>query len=369
MMQPGSPTLEDAGVVPALPEDAVTRYEPFTFTGSGDEYFGIWIVNLVLSVATLGIYSAWAKVRRLEYFYRHTRVSGASFDYHGKPLAILKGRIFAFLLFGGYYVAGYISPALGLLAAAAMAAVLPWLLTRSLRFRLYNSSYRGLRFHFHGTPGEAYWVFLALPVLSFFSLFTLVPLAHHRLKRFQHANASYGQTRFTYAAPVAAFYKAYLMTALALAVLTVVTGFVVGLVVGLGVIGEEQTGDQASTQQMLLLGFFIVMYALGATVFWSLMTVQIRNIVWRHTSLGPHRFISTLEVHKLLAIVVTNVLGIACTLGLFKPYAEVRLAKYVIGELSLVSSGTLDEFVAGAQPETAALGEEAAELLDVDFGI
>ena len=87
-----------------FPEIAISPLEPgppreeaFAFTGSGSEYFRIWIVNLILSVVTLGIYSAWAKVRRLEYFYRHTRVAGASFDYHGRPLAILKGRIVAVL--------------------------------------------------------------------------------------------------------------------------------------------------------------------------------------------------------------------------------------------------------------------------------
>ena len=71
-------------------DGSLSREEAFTFTGSGSEYFRIWIVNLILSVVTLGIYSAWAKVRRLEYFYRNTRVAGASFDYHGRPLAILK---------------------------------------------------------------------------------------------------------------------------------------------------------------------------------------------------------------------------------------------------------------------------------------
>jgi hypothetical protein len=38
--------------------------EQLHFTGSGAEYFGIWIVNLLLTILTLGIYSAWAKVRR-----------------------------------------------------------------------------------------------------------------------------------------------------------------------------------------------------------------------------------------------------------------------------------------------------------------
>jgi uncharacterized membrane protein YjgN (DUF898 family) len=34
---------------------------PVVFTGKAGEYFGIWIVNLLLSIVTLGIYSAWAK--------------------------------------------------------------------------------------------------------------------------------------------------------------------------------------------------------------------------------------------------------------------------------------------------------------------
>ena len=349
-------------------EEPVTRYEPFAFTGSGAEYFRIWIVNLILSVATLGIYSAWAKVRRLEYFYRHTRVSGASFDYHGKPLAILKGRIFAFLLLGSYYGAGYLSPAFGVGVAIVLAALLPLLLVRSMRFRLYNSSYRGLRFHFHGTSREAYRVFLALPLLTAASGFTLAPLLHHQLKRFQHSNASYGQTRFTFDARISAFYKVYLFIGLCVIMWLLVTFVLLMLLVGLGLISGD-TGTEPSGQQMGLVGGLIVMYALGMAVLWSLMTVQIRNLVWRHTALGPHRFISTLEVHRLFAIVVTNMLGVVFTLGLFRPYAEIRLAKYIIGELSLVSSGRLDEFVAGAQPETTAFGEEAAELLDVDFGI
>lgn len=50
--------------------------EQLQFTGKGSEYFGIWIVNLLLTILTLGIYSAWAKVRRLQYFYRNTQLAG-----------------------------------------------------------------------------------------------------------------------------------------------------------------------------------------------------------------------------------------------------------------------------------------------------
>ncbi len=75
---------------------------PVRFVGSGSEYFRIWIVNLLLTIVTLGIYSAWAKVRRLKYMYRNTQIADSSFDYHGSPIAILKGRLIALVLLIAY---------------------------------------------------------------------------------------------------------------------------------------------------------------------------------------------------------------------------------------------------------------------------
>mgnify|MGYP006216204291 CR=1 FL=1 len=65
----------------------------FIFHGAGREYFKIWLVNLVLTIATLGIYAAWAKVRTRKYFYQSTELNGNRFDYHGDPKAILKGNL------------------------------------------------------------------------------------------------------------------------------------------------------------------------------------------------------------------------------------------------------------------------------------
>jgi uncharacterized membrane protein YjgN (DUF898 family) len=41
---------------------------------------------VLLTIVTIGIYSAWAKVRRLRYFYGNTFLAGSSFDYHAKPV-------------------------------------------------------------------------------------------------------------------------------------------------------------------------------------------------------------------------------------------------------------------------------------------
>lgn len=55
----------------------ITTPAPFEFTGDGAEYFRIWVINLLLTLATLGIYSAWAKVRKARYFWQ-TRASPAT---------------------------------------------------------------------------------------------------------------------------------------------------------------------------------------------------------------------------------------------------------------------------------------------------
>ena len=140
-------------------------------------------------------------MRRLQYFYRNARLAGASFDYHGQPLAILKGRIVAAMLFAGYYVAGYLNPIYGLVAAGVLALAVPFLISRSLRFRLYNSSYRGLRFEFLGSTKSAYWVFLALPVLSVFTFFLLIPFVQQRIKSISTVRRPTGRPRLRSARP------------------------------------------------------------------------------------------------------------------------------------------------------------------------
>lgn len=51
------------------------------FQGTASEYFRIWIVNICLTILTLGVYSAWAKVRRNQYFYANTIIDGSSLQY------------------------------------------------------------------------------------------------------------------------------------------------------------------------------------------------------------------------------------------------------------------------------------------------
>ena len=105
--------LEGAPGFSASAAHTVSRVHlPFEFRGNGGEYFRIWIVNLLLTIVTLGIYSAWAKVRRLRYFYGNTYLDGHSFEFHGRPLAILKGRLIVFAAYLVFAFSAQLKPAI-----------------------------------------------------------------------------------------------------------------------------------------------------------------------------------------------------------------------------------------------------------------
>lgn len=126
------------------------NFHRLSFSGSGKEYFGIWIVNVLLTIITLGIYSAWAKVRRNRYFYGNTVLLGRAFEYHAKGKQILIGRVivFAYLIF--YNVMLTFVPIAGIILALLLVVFVPWLVVRGLRFSARVTSYRNVRFDFVG---------------------------------------------------------------------------------------------------------------------------------------------------------------------------------------------------------------------------
>ncbi len=344
-----------------MQEQSGQQEQNFEFTGKGGEYFKIWIVNLVLSILTLGIYSAWAKVRRLQYFYRNTRLAGASFDYHGQPKAILKGRIIGFGLLLLYNVTLKLNPTAGLLIGILLMLVMPWLLMRSLRFKLYNSSYRGLRFGFVGSESGAYGAFLGYPILAAFTLYLLVPLAHQRIKHYQMNNSRFGNTAFGFSATVKEFFLIYLSSLAAM----IGTGL---LLVALAIMSGSGTGIQAIAtgfQEIWPVAGFIMVVAI--LIISSMFIAYMQNIVWGSTEVGDHRIYSRVSARKLLWIRVSNFLGIALTLGFFSPFATIRILRLKLESMGVAVNGDLSDFVAGQQQQVSATGEETAEMFDVDI--
>jgi uncharacterized membrane protein YjgN (DUF898 family) len=365
--------MSDApGAAPAVP---ATRELPIEFRGTGGEYFRIWIVNLLLSIITLGIYSAWAKVRRLRYLYGSTSLEGASFEYHGRPVAILKGRIIVvgtYLLFVG---ATKLWPLVDILMLPLIIFGVPWIVVRARLFQMRMTSWRGLRFNFHGTYGGAMGAFIGWSLLAAITLFVLYPVALWKQVKFLATNTAYGSERFKFHTTIGRFYEFCLVS------LGIMVGVVFLAVIIMGIVGVAAmlsgglpapgTPPAPPDPAAVFRGIAIIMpiYLAMLLLVNAYYRASFLNASIGGVSVGPHKLSSRLKFAPLLGILITNLLGIVVTLGLFYPWAKVRMLRYQLTNTSVIAAGDLGQFVADQEAGPSAVGEEAADFFDIDFGL
>jgi uncharacterized membrane protein YjgN (DUF898 family) len=358
------------------------------FTGSGGEYFNIWVVNLLLTLATFGVYSAWAKVRKTRYFYQNTRLDGHAFDYHGAPLAILRGRMLAVVLLVAYSWSFDISRTVGLATIAVLCLAGPWLFMKAQQFRFRNSSWRGLRFGFDANLAAAYRTLLPLLLVWFsgtiigalagpgFALALaglatglLLPAMHHALKRYQHTRISYGNVGATFKPAVGRFYMTYIKGSLLLFVSAASAGFLaLGVTWAVNGVRAAIGLDHADSQfvAMVTAGAIGLIAYLGV---WPYFSVRLQQIVWGNSRLGSVGFHTHIRASPLLRLVLKCVVLTVLTLGLYWPYAAVALARYRIENMEVFAPAVLGEAVAGVSARTVAAGEGAADLFGLDVGL
>ena len=322
------------------------------FTGSAGEYFRVWIVNICLSVITLGIYSAWAKVRRKQYFYGNTVLDDSAFEYLANPKSILKGR----LIVGGVVL--LISLANQFLKIKIFGLIyllaLPFLLIKAARFNAVNSAYRNVRFNFGAnfpepkgrfkryTPGyRETSQFLILPtVLVPITLGLLYPYYAFRKRQFMLQHSGYGTAEFDFDAKAGSFYRAYIK--IVLVFLACMLGGIVTIGIGL-----------------------IPLYILFA----SYRDAAVGRLTWQHTTIGSLRFDCHWKTWSLFKLNFLNSVAIIFSLGLLVPWAEIRTARYQLQGLELVPASELNSFVSLEQQQVSAVGDEAGDFLGFDFGL
>jgi uncharacterized membrane protein YjgN (DUF898 family) len=380
------PLRRELGVAPDTPvppAPPARHSEHLHFSGRGSEYFRIWVVNLLLTLATLGVYSAWAKVRKARWFARHTALGGHRFDFHGEPWRILLGRAIAVALLVLWSFAFDVSAWFGLAVLALFCVVGPLLFAGAQRFRLANTSWRGLRFSFEAPRREVFvvcvplvlmWtvgtVFQAFGVeggwLVAAGLLTLFgfPWAHARLKQMQHSHAAYGNVRFAYGHATASFYGLYAKAA----VLAFVGGaFAVPL---LGLLGQTAGGGAAQPAWWMAALFGAVVVLATWLVAWPYFAARLQQVVWGATHCGPLRFRGEMKGFVLWRLVIVQTLLVLATCGLYWPFAAVAIARYRVQSIVVESDAPLPDVEAPAVPEGArrAAGDAAADFFGLDIG-
>ena len=367
------------------------------FTGSGSEYFRIWLVNLLLSAVTLSLYWPFAKARKLAYFHGNTRVGEQALGFHGNPWKMLRGHVLI-LLFGIVYgISSRYSPTTALVAITCFALLWPALWRASLQFRLGNTSWRGLRFAFDGSLGGAYlamlpavvpWVALvslglfvpratpdadgvaapdprlgvALGVVTLLFLGAM-PLALAWLKRYQHGHYVYANQRSRLEAGAGAFYG-YAFKVLGVSLLVSLVG---GAMMAVSFVGARAGGGGLGFAPVLgLMAFYGVFFVILVPFSQS----RLQNLVWGHTRTPDLQCHSRLTLWPLAGLTLKNLLLTIVTLGLYWPFAAVAATRMRLQAMSFDLDGDMgawrSNLVAGAPDAT---GDAAGDFFGIDLGL
>ena len=304
-----------------------------SFHGVGGTLFGIYVVNILLTIATFGAYRFWGKVRIRRFMLSQTSFEGDRFAYHGTGKELLLGFVKA-LLFVGLPITALSAVArlsgdkTIYVATQAFTSLLvfifiPIAMVGARRYRLSRTSWRGIRFSFGGEAWAFVRIFMVASLLSTLTLTLYYPFFQARQQGFMVSNSYFGRRQFRF---------------------------------------DGRGRDLLGAYVVALL---LLVPTLGIYLFW--FHARKTRYFWEHTYFEAARFRSTMTGGRLLTQNVCNWLLLIVTLGLAWPWVLVRRTRFEFAYLTVEGPLDLAGIVQEPQLPTAT-GDALSSLLGADVG-
>jgi uncharacterized membrane protein YjgN (DUF898 family) len=329
-----------------------------SFHGAGGTLLGMQIVNVCLTIVTLGAYHFWAKAKIRRYLFSQTSFAGDRFVYHGTGKELYQGFLKAMVVFGiPYFSLGAAQSFLTLpqsvdvllqaMAALVLFLYVPVAIVNARRYRCTRTSWRGIRFSFRGRTVNFLKLYLKGWLFTLLTLGTYYPYFQTQRQAFLHSHTYFGNQRFQFTG-----HGSGLMVPFAV---TLFTTYAVLCLCGLAL------ALQLTNAGLTLL---LIPFVLGPVWVWLLGQKQ--KYYWDHTTFGEARFSSSITWQKLFGLYLGNLALLLLTLGWAWPWVTVRNARFFIGTLSLQGLTDLDRVLQDTT-ETSVTGEGLSNLLDTGF--
>jgi uncharacterized membrane protein YjgN (DUF898 family) len=398
-----------AKVEPASPADTQPRIDKHrvSFTGTGGDYFKLWLANLLLTIVTLGIYTPWARRRRIQYFFRNTEVGPDPLDF----TASSRSMATSFILVALVYVLIKIMSSQGLNTAVSalmllIAAATPWLWRSALRFRIRNTDWRGMPFEFQATVRETYvaaWpllgvaAFVVLPMLwlpatpvagqkasppgaMFWVMATvallLAGVIFIRLRfnflQLQMTRTALGGQMGQFKAGFGDFFRVGLIClGVGLLAYLALGGLLAGFAAG--IFGLFRTGSRTGIGVMVVLVFllFIPLMLIPASITLAAWEAMVFRTVWSNAGLANMaRSKCSLKTRAFVLLRTKNVFLTLLTLGLYRPFAAVSEYRMKIDSVRIYTRGDINALANMlSRGDANGLGDAAADLAGFDLAI
>ncbi|KAA2243265.1 DUF898 domain-containing protein [Chitinophaga agrisoli] len=310
-----------------------------SFKGDGGTYFGILIVNMLLTIITLGLYYPWAKAKRLQYLYSSTEMEGSRFEWSGTGNEMFKGFIIVVAAIVGYYILAFAIGALGLTGPVS------------------------------GTLIALTYVFI---------VFLLIPYAIHGANRYHWSRTSWRAIRFGYRGDRTEFIKLWAKELL----LTLITAGIYGSWMTMNIrnyllrnlrFGSGEffyDGDGWEYFKLNLKGCILTVLTLGIYSFWwqaDIFRYYIDNIRLTSKDNKVLECRSTATGGELAGLLIVNMLMLVFTFGIAYAWIQIRTIEFVMNHVEIRGDLELRELRQTEEEYRNSTGENLADMLDLSI--
>ena len=303
------------------------------FKGKGETFFGIVMVNWLLTIVTLGIYYPWAKAKTLQFMFGQTTLNDDAFAFHGTGKEMFKGFIKVIILFAilfgilGLFI--YLDmPSVGLISFYLIViAIMPLAIHGSYKYRMSRTSWRGVRFGYRGDRSEFVklffkWIFYTVITLGIYGFWFKMNLRNNVL-----SNIRFGDAEMNY------------------------------------------DGDGGDYLLMNIKGYFLSIITLGIYSFWwqkDIFEYYVNNLSL-HKDDKRIEFTSTATGVDFMGLIIVNFLLLIFTLGLGYAWVVTRSMKFIFDHIELDGTIDLNTLQQTEENFNDATGDDISDFLDIDF--
>ena len=304
------------------------------FFGKGSDFFGIMIVNWILTLITFGIYYPWARARRLNYIYGQTAFNNERFYFSGTGNEMFRGfiKLILFMVAAVVISFGFMSflemPVLSVLFFyGIILAIIPFAIHGSFRYRMSRTSLRGIRFGYRGDRSELTGLFFKEFFLTIITLGIYGAWFQMAIRRYTHSNIRYGDAEFS---------------------------------------------NQSSGSEWFFLnlkGYVLTVITLGIYLFWwqrDIFEFYFNNLRIKRGN-QELKFFSTATGGGFFSLLIVNLLIVIFTLGLGAPWAEMRVIKFMCDHIQMEGDLDFSDIHQTEEEYLNAFGEDAMDFFEIDL--
>ncbi len=319
--------------------------------GRSGELFAIFLVNLALSILTLGIYRFWGRTRIRRYIWSQTGLLGEPLEYSGRGVELFLGFLFALVLIYGPVLGlffgldvelpdpgGDMGGAklnrlvlfIGILLAATPVLMLFYYvaLFAAYRYRIARTSWLGVRGGMEGSAWRYGFLGLGLGFLNVLTLGWTKPWADSVVFRYRLGRTWFGNGRFGSRLDAGGLYGRYALAWIgtALSVPAAVGGL--SLIMADGLADTPQDALAPWQLQAAAVALELVPLVVYQLLICGYKAALVRKIA-RTLSYGEIRFRAEVTFGDVFRLRIPNILLMAFTLGFAYPYVVLRTARFI----------------------------------------